>query len=1086
MTVEASQIAAAQEFIRTAVSLMSAGSNETRIRGNFTYYLSSMFPDRPSWLERHVQGGESVVNVSQAGQQRTRFIDNLVDLTSIEYEPNLNDQARYREGEVQVHEHLVGLLRRGEDPDLIIGILSDTIRWYAFRIDHVDQVPLAQIETRHVHLRRIDAIDATVGDAIAAQGLLEFLLRHLGRLESRPLSAESIRKDLGFESRFCRQHLAVVHQVVADAFDQHPKYAHLIAELWQTFVEIGSRPDTPGTFALNEYADELYLVTLAKLICANVIEETALLSDDSQLLGILDGNYFRAKGLLNLVEYDYFGWLNASPLATALLSIARSLQEDLRAYNFAQLPSEDLFGQIMAQLAHNSRRILLGQEWTPIWLARYIVEHTISLLPAGEVPRFVDMCCGSGAMVVEVVRQAKPIVAASVADPERVPALAQAITGFDIDPLAVMLAKINWVLAARDWLQPFGAHEVIIPVYHADSLFAARPLASNFVTGQGIASYELHLADQRIAMPAFLISSDFRAAFDDLLEAGYRFATYLRSGLPLTLEPAATGEATRLALSNAVAPATTAQLTAAQQFLADLATAIDALDRQGRNGIWAFILRNSYRPGLVEGQFNGLVSNPPWLALSKLADNPYQRMLKQKAEQFGVRPPGPAFLHVELATIFLLHAVDRYLKPGAAIGCIVPETILNGYHHHPFRTAAFMSSPTPVDFELQEVWRVAPLTFKNNAIVLFGIKAAPQAGQPDPIPGAVVAESGLTPLQFHRQVRGRRTAWTDQVLGAGSLGFFSPATFRQGADIMPRTLFFHEATPEPASRGLAQWRLAPINLATSPLAFAIRESKQLRNFRIASQVVPDDLMFHVLISNLLTPFDLAEPLPVVLPIQKIPGDGWAKLTDQAIIAKGVGAASTMQQLGRALGGTSPSAAIWQRIDTRRKLSQQAIIPGKYLVVTGAGGANVCSAYCNVDPHLADKLVIDQTLYWAQVDDEDAATYLTGLFNSEAINLIIQDFQPQGTFGRRHVHTLPIEATPPYDSTNVAHQDVVAATQALLSDFAQAKATDSRLQRVLDPNHGRLSHRRRTVLLKLKEFDSYADYDRACRAIYGVP
>jgi methylase of polypeptide subunit release factors len=1085
MTVEASQITAAQEFIRAAVARIAARSNEDVIRQNFTFYLRSMFPDSPTWLERHIHGGEAAIQVARDGQQRIRFIDNLVDLTTIEYESNLSDQTKYRAGERQVREHCAGLLRRGEDPEFIVGILSDTIHWYAFRIDRVDPVPLAQLEARHVHLGPIDSIDVSSGDATAARQLLEFLLRYLARLESRPLNAQSIRKDLGFDSQFCRQHLEPLHRLVGDAFAQHPGYARLIAELWQEFVEVAHGQDTPGDFSLNEYADELYLVTLSKLICANVIEETALLSDESQLLAILGGSYFRSKGLLNLVEYDYFGWLNASPLAASLLPIARSLQEDLRAYNFARLPSEDLFGQIMAQLARNSRRILLGQEWTPIWLASYIVDHTISLLPPGELPRFVDMCCGSGAMIVEAVRQAKPVLAASIGEPERVPALSQAITGFDIDPLAVMLAKINWVLAARDWLQPFGDHEIIIPVYHADSLFASRPLSSDLAGNKGVTSYDLQLADQRITMPSFSISNDFRAAFDELLDAGYRIAMAARSGPSFVLDRTATAEATRLALTNAALPATRDQSEAAHQFVADLATTINVLDRQGRNGIWAFILRNSYRPGLVEGQFNGLVSNPPWLALSKLADNPYQRMLKEKAEQFGIRPTGPAFLHVELATIFLLHAVDRYLKEGAAVGCIVPETILNGYHHHPFRTAAFARSQTPVAFALQEIWRAAPLTFKNNAVVLFGTKAAPQVDQPDPIPGAVVAESGLTPLQLHRQTHGRRTAWTEQALRADRAGFFSPADFRQGADIMPRTLFFHDVEPAPPARGMAQWRLKPINLATSPVAFVIREAKEFRHFRITPQIVPDDLVFDVLTSNLLTPFDLATPVQAVLPIRKVPGDGWVPLSDQALVAKSAGATATLQQIGQALNASSPTAAVWEKIDTRRKLSQQAIVPGKYLVVTGAGGANVCSAFRYADPQLASKLIIDQTLYWAQVNDEDAAVYLTGLLNSEAVTLVIQDFQPQGMFGRRHVHTLPFEVTPPFDPTLVAHRDVIERTRALLADLAHAKTTNAQLRRALNPNMGRLPQRRALVLSTLRQLASYPGYDLACRAFYGV-
>ena len=66
--------------------------------------------------------------------------------------------------------------------------------------------------------------------------------------------------------------------------------------------------------------------------------------------------------------------------------------------------------------------------------------------------------------------------------------------------------------------------------------------------------------------------------------------------------------------------------------------------------MWVFVIRNAYRPGLVAGQFNGLISNPPWLALSKIANNPFASVLKNKATEYALNPPGAAFPHLEMAT----------------------------------------------------------------------------------------------------------------------------------------------------------------------------------------------------------------------------------------------------------------------------------------------------------------------------------------------------------------------------------------------------------------------------------------------------
>ncbi|HWB50388.1 MAG TPA: hypothetical protein VG651_14855 [Stellaceae bacterium] len=43
-----------------------------------------------------------------------------------------------------------------------------------------------------------------------------------------------------------------------------------------------------------------------------------------------------------------------------------------------------------------------------------------------------------------------------------------------------------------------------------------------------------------------------------------------------------------------------------------------------------------------------------------MADNPYREMLTARAKLYGIRPAGPSFLHLELGTTHLLHAIDRY------------------------------------------------------------------------------------------------------------------------------------------------------------------------------------------------------------------------------------------------------------------------------------------------------------------------------------------------------------------------------------------------------------------------------------------
>jgi hypothetical protein len=1073
---------AAKECIQKSIKLIADGKNETVIRDSFTSYLRSIFPSRPSWVEHHIQSAETAVVITKKGSQTTGFVDNLVNLTAIEYESDLTSQPRFDEGFLQVKDYCASLINKGHNRGLILGVLSDTVRWFAYSITVKAPPGTVSLTRDHIDLNQIDSLDLSKANDQAALRLVLFLSRYLGRIGARPLSAESISGDLGFESQFCHQHLNVLGRLVNEAFDENPKYADLIKGLWCSFVTFFRDRGAKGSFDQTSYADELYILTLGKLICANVIEKSALLSDDAELTSILDGKFFVAKGLVNLVEFDYFGWLNRTPYVERLLPVGHGLQKDLQAYDFKQAPAEDVFGRMMAQLAQRSQRILLGQEWTPSWLARQVVKRVISSLPAKCPPQLVDMCCGSGAMIVETVKQVEAnISATSKSQDAKVKAISQAITGFDIDPLAVILSKINWVLAARKVLEPFGNVKVTIPVYHADSLFAITPLSNAVEEENGQEFYNLKVAEHSIKLPKFIVTPEFQPIFDELIERAYDMALASNVSQNLQLSDTVVAEVVAEAEKISGATLTDQQSMAVSRFVRDLTEKIIRLNRDGRNGVWIFILRNSYRPGLVAGQFNGLVSNPPWLALSKIAQNPYQVVLKKKAENFRIKPTGSSHLHIELATIFLLHAVDRYLRADAFVGCITPETVLNGHHHNPFRMGAYATvAASGVKFQVEEIWRVQEGTFKNRAIVLLGHKANYSATKPDPIPGVHAAPSGQTALSFRRRVHGKRIIWSDQIAAGKAAGLFSPANFRQGADIMPRTFFLYGASPA----GPQKYRIESIHPVTSQIAFAVRDAKKNQKFKITPTVVPSGLLFDVATSNLLTPFDLGVPLKALLPIRKDAVGNWSFLTPVEIAAKGAAVQNVFQEIIREAKGKEVGA-LAKLLNVRNKLTQQSLSDEEFLVVTGAGGGRVCCGYLPKDQHLTDKLVIDQTLYWTQVKTEDEAIYLVGALNSEAVSEVIKEFQPKGEFGERHVHKLPFGVTPPYDSQQVGHQEVVDKTKRLLEDYAQAKLADAELRKLLDPNEGSLAQRRRAIQAKLAQLPSYPDYAAACRDLYGV-
>lgn len=817
----------AREAIARCRALREGGAVEAVLRGEFQSRLRRIFPDTENehWINHYGEGAEAHTTVGTAGGgAASRFIDNLIGSTTIEYEADLRIAAKRAEGYRQVAEHAAGLIRRGVPASQVRGILSDTVDWHAYDVTVAHSIDAEACTVDDITLVEVEALSFAADVELAAERLTLFLRRHLARERSRPLIADNLAFDLGLESSAYRRNAAALTTLVTVGRDADPSIL-LATDLWSHFVD--HLEGDGGAFRTGPYVDEVYLIILARLLSANALVGLAAVSDDDELRTILDGAYFRDNYQLdNLVEKDYFGWVAQPEHIVGFLSVAREIQHDLYAYDFSWRAEEDLFGRLMSQLARRSQRKLLGQEWTPSWLSRHLAERCLDDLPEGERPEIVDMCCGSGAIIAEVIKAAKARYGYN-----DIASLGTVATGFDIDPLAVTFAKTTWVITLADEINAAAA-PVTIPIYHADSLFAVTPVSASLPMLGEADAIDITLDGETVQLPAGLLQPEYRELFDGLIDWAYDEAQQV-DGDPPTADDA---------LATLDTLATASQITLSAELRKALATAVLALARRmkelaaaGRNGIWAFILRNTYRPGLLAGQFNGLVSNPPWLAMSALADNPYRALLSLRAALYGVRPAGQSFLHLELGTTHLLHAVDRYLKPGAAVACLVPGTIFNGHHHEQFRQRGYLRSDRAVAFAVSEVWQVAPGTFKYPGAALIGKKVATIAAADNPVAaGAVALPDEVEPAEFAiREIGTTRTAWALEKGGLPAAPAGGQEVSRQGADIMPRSAVCIDILNDTG----AEYRVDTPGDG-SEWAFTIKQAKELKGERFPGYVAP--------------------------------------------------------------------------------------------------------------------------------------------------------------------------------------------------------------------------------------------------------
>lgn len=1072
-------ITAAEKFITSALSKRGKVT-EQPLRDILTSHLRLIFPDGEWWVEEHISVCEAKLHYSTAAKTKIGFVDNLVGYTVIEYEKDLTKAHVYQEGFNQVKEYCAGLLQSGVPQDLVIGVLSDTLSWEAYEVEDFqwskDASGKDTVAANSVSLKLIEALHVKTADTAKANLLVKFIQTHIGRKGARRLAAETIAADLGLDSKFFSSSFAGIRGVVHSQLAARPEYAEVLTTLWQRFVGFVSGSRDPVAFDPDSYAAELYVLTLTKLVLANVLSGKALASTDAELANILDGQYFQEYNLKNLVEYDYFGWLNEAGASAHLLPIAKQMQSDVSAYDYRSPPAEDLFGHLLLQLPSAKQRILLGQQWTPSWLAKRVVGWVMENVPEGAQPQLLDMCCGSGTIVVEALKKHKgTLVGQGLAPQELYEQLRSVITGFDIDPLAVMLAKASWLLSVREELQPLSeVQDIFIPIYNADSLMRVTGISAEIDAGLKHGMVNLEFADKSVDLPAYLVGPDFERKFDALLDGAYPFAISLAASGGTAANDDVEDILSLSGLTTAEG-LTSAQYADALEFTKQFIAAVRQLQIERRNGIWSFVLKNSYRPALVAGKFNGLVSNPPWLSLSRLADNPYAIFLTKKAKELGVCAPGSSAPHTELATVFLLHAVERFLSEGAAYACVVPETVLNGTHQENFRKSKYLTAKRSVPMNVDSIWRVDSSAFGTNmSVVLCGHKRLDAEAPDGAIPGQVVTPNGEQPIAFQVTKANKKLIWSEcqpEFMPTGQ----SDSRFMQGADVFPRRLWCHAL----AAAAGGKLRVGRIESGTSNYYLVSDEKKvEVEDFVVPNKAIRTKHFQELLLSKHLAPFNVAGPAQVLLPMKQS-SDGWVALKN-AEIARDVELKAVfdacLSRFAAAQGLAATADAVLRYVNSPRgKLAPQSFSATDILVVYGAGGSDLCAGLVrNAGP----KLIIDQTLYWARVSDEDEAFFLLGMLNSEQVNRAIGPFQASGLQTERHIHKLPFLFVPRFDPTDARHLAVVEATKKLQGEF---DAHVDEIAERLSPQKA-LAPRRVKVRAFVKELDSYFVYSEACEQV----
>lgn len=521
------------------------------------------------------------------------------------------------------------------------------------------------------------------------------LLTHLRALARLPLTADNLANKLGPKSELAPKAVSAF----ADALEywgdqtrvrtlynewirlfgivygeQFGGYQARESEALANLYKVGKETDfqellfsihTYFAFIMKLIAAELLTLKDATFI-SSLASELAHLPEDElkkNLEDIEDGGVYARKGVTNFLEGDFFRWyLDAwSPrLKEAIQEIARTLSEFEPATSIiAPSATRDLLKRLYQFLVPQEVRHRLGEYYTPDWLAELLLNEVG--YKGNTRKRLLDPACGSGTFLVLAVQRAKEHGMKEKLPPlETAKRIKENIWGFDLNPLAVIAARTNYLFAMGDLVNELENLE--IPIYLADSvLWPEQVGGQNEFNFHGVACQKISTSIKDFYIPSIWIKNK-----------GF----LMKDAAPLMEKFVKEGFESEIAMKHLrdkglVFPPFEKVV---ENFYQDILE----LEKQNKNGIWARFLKNAFAP-MAAGKFDFVVGNPPWVRWGYLSKE-YREATLHLWKDYGLFSlKGHAARlgggEKDFSMLYVYTAADYYLKDKAKLGFLITQEV---------------------------------------------------------------------------------------------------------------------------------------------------------------------------------------------------------------------------------------------------------------------------------------------------------------------------------------------------------------------------------------------------------------------------
>lgn len=507
-------------------------------------------------------------------------------------------------------------------------------------------------------------------------------LRGLGR---KPLDAALLLRDFGPESDLSRRTILALYRALLNP--RSARTGALFEDWKRVFSQVCaySREKLKGLMeyyglsAGNINAERLmfsihtYYAMLVKLLASEIVTlyadsligsylkklEEAYQENKNKMLEELrnleEGGLFAELGIKNFLEADYFAWYLDEwndDIASVVYDIVKKLMDyEPGTIELSPERIRDLFKRLYQGLVPRKIRHDLGEYFTPDWLAELVLDEVGY---DGDPDKGVlDPACGSGTFLVLAIKRIKERAEEHFIDKrELLEKIVKNVRGTDLNPLAVLAAKANYIITIADLLRYRPGEGIEIPVYLADSVAVGRRAA---LFGEEI---YLKTVEGEFWVPREVLDGDVLSRVLDDIEFCLRnrcsrdeFKKLINKNYRLT--------------------------NGSVESLARLYDKLAGLEKEGENGTWTRILKNSFAPLLI-GKFDYVIGNPPWINWENLPES-YRNDTKPLWDQYGLlegtREARLGKVKRDISMLFVARCLDMFTKDGGKLAFLVPFTV---------------------------------------------------------------------------------------------------------------------------------------------------------------------------------------------------------------------------------------------------------------------------------------------------------------------------------------------------------------------------------------------------------------------------